>query len=305
MTQQPFDARGAIDLSSLGRERVPAPGGEEPEAGVPTVVDVVEESFPSLVELSLQVPVLVAMWAPWSEVSKELVADLATAVRALGGRMVLGRVDVEAQPRLAQAFGPQGGSVVGVVKGQPVALPPLEQATPAERREVLDQLLALAAQNGVTGSVGGAPVEAEAGTEPEEPPLPPRHQEAYDAIERDDLDAAVTAYRAALTENPRDELARAGLAQVELMARVRDLDAGAVRAAAATGDLEAQLRVADLDLAGGHVEDAFARLLDLVRGSVGADRERVRTRLVDLFAVVGDTDPRVAAARRALAAALY
>lgn len=302
-----LDMHGAVDLSALGRPRTPAPGGEVPASdGAPgPVVDVNEAGFAQLVELSLQVPVLVAMWAPWSETSKELTADLAAAVRDLGGRIVLGRVDIDANPQIVQAFGPQAGPVVAVVKGQPVALPPLEQASPAERRAVLDQLLTLAAQNGVTGTVGGG--AAEPAPEAEEPPLPPRHQEAYDAIERDDLDAAVAAYDAALTENPRDELARVGRSQVELMRRTRDVDAAAVRAAAAAApsDVAAQMAAADLDVLGGHVEDAYARLLDTIRATSGADRETARTRLVELFAVVGDGDPRVAAARRALAAALF
>lgn len=302
-----LDMHGAVDLSALGRTRTPAPGGETPAAdGAPgPVVDVTEAGFAQLVELSLQVPVLVAMWAPWSETSKALTADLAAAVRDLGGRLVLGRIDIDANPQIAQAFGPQAGPVVAILKGQPVALPPLEQASPSERRAVLDQLLAMAAQNGVTGTVGGG--DAEPAPEPEEPPLPPRHQEAYDAIERDDLDAAVAAYDAALTENPRDDLARAGRAQVELMRRTRDVDPAAVRAAAAADptDVAAQLAVADLDLLGGHVEDAFARILDTVRATAGPDRETARTRLVELFAVVGDGDPRVAAARRSLAAALF
>ena len=314
MTQTPgprprLDMHGAVDLSSLGRARTPAPGGETPATdGAPgPVVDVTEAGFAQLIELSLQVPVVVAMWASWSETSKDLTADLAAAVRDLGGRIVLGRVDIDANPQIVQAFGPQAGPVVAVLKGQPVALPPLEQATPAERRAILDQLLTLAAQNGVTGSIGGGPAEPEPEPEPGIPPLPPRHQEAYDAIERDDLDAAIAAYDAALVENPRDELARVGRSQVELMRRTRDVDPQAARAVAAAepADLAAQLVVADLDVLAGHVEDAYARLLDAVRATVGPERETARTRLVELFAVVGEGDPRVAAARRALAAALF
>jgi putative thioredoxin len=143
--------------------------------------------------------------------------------------------------------------------------------------------------------------------EPEEPPLPPLHQAAYDAIERDDLDAAATAYEQALRENPRDEMARAGLAQVGLLSRTRDADLAAVRTAAADAphDVDAQLAVADLDVLGGQVQDAFDRLIDVIRSTAGPERERVRVRLVELFEVVGAEDPRVPAARRALASALY
>src|SRR5690606_32913785 len=128
--------------------------------------------------------------------------------------------------------------------------------------------------------------------EPAEPELPPLHQEAYEAIERDDLDGAVGAYERALAQDPRDEMARAGLAQVQLLRRTRGVDPAAARAAAAADprDVDANLVVADLDVLGGMVEDAFARLVDLVRVTAGDEREAVRVRLVELFGVVGDAD---------------
>ncbi|MES1170727.1 MAG: tetratricopeptide repeat protein, partial [Actinomycetota bacterium] len=141
---------------------------------------------------------------------------------------------------------------------------------------------------------------------------PPLHQAAYDAIERDDPDGAIAAYEQAIKENPRDSEAKAGLAQVRLMSRVSTADPAAVRAAAAASgggtdraSVDAQLAVADLDVLGGAVEDAFARLLDVVRATSGDERDAARERLVELFDIVGGEDPRVGAARRALAAALY
>ncbi len=152
-----------------------------------------------------------------------------------------------------------------------------------------------------------APRRPADGEEAEEPPLPPLHQEAFDAIERDDLDGAEAAYRRALAENPRDAEATAGLAQVGLMRRTKDADLAAARQAAASDpdDVDAALLVADLDVLGGHVEDAFARLVETVRRTSGDERERVRVRLVELFDVVGGDDPRVLTARRALASALF
>ena len=140
-----------------------------------------------------------------------------------------------------------------------------------------------------------------------EPPLPPLHQAAYDAFENDDLAGAADAYAQALRENPRDDMARAGLAQVGLLQRTADVDLQVARTAAADrpADTAAQLLVADLDVLGGNVEDAFARLLDLVRATTAEERELVRARMVDLFEVVGADDPRVPRARRALANALY
>lgn len=300
-----LDVRGAVDLSSLGRPAAPAPGGPATGTTSGVVIDVTEANFPEVVQQSLTVPVVVVLWAPWSEVSTAVTADLVAIAEEAGGRFLLARVDTEQNPQIAKAFAAQTvPAVVAVLKGQPV---PLFQgaASPEDVRALIVQVLEAAAANGVTGTVAvGAPPAAE---EPAEPPLPPLHQAAYDAIERDDLDAAVAAYTQAIAENPRDADAQAGLAQVELLRRTRDLDPATAMAAAeaAPRDVEAQLAAADLELLGGLVEDAYARLVALVRVTAGPEREATRVRLIALFAVVGDTDPRVLAARRALASALY
>lgn len=304
-----LDVRGAVDLAALTRPPTPAPGtpGGLPAAGS-HVVDVDEAGFPALVQSSTQFPVVVLLWASWSEVSVTLAGVLGTLAEEYGGRFQLARIDTEANPQVAAAFQAQSvPSVVAILAGQPIPL--FQGAQPVEQvRAVLDQVLAAAAANGVTGVAAptGDP-DAEVPAEPEEPPLPPLHQAAYDAIERDDLAAASTAYAQALRENPRDAMARAGLAQVGLLERTRSADIDAARAAAAAdpGDVAAQLLVADLDLMVGNVEDAFARLVDVVRATSGPDRESVRLRLVDLFEVVGADDARVLVARRALANALY
>jgi putative thioredoxin len=271
------------------------------------VVDVTEATFADVVQLSLQVPVVFTLWASWSEVSATVTADLVALAGELGGRILLARVDADASPQIAQAFGAQTvPAVVAVLRGQPL---PLFQgaASREEMRAVLQQLLEAAAANGITGTVGAAAPPAEAPEEPAEPPLPPLHQAAFDAIENDDLDTAVAAYTQALTENPRDEMARIGLAQVELLRRTRGVDDATARAAAAAEptDVDAQMVVADLDMLTGNVEDAYARLVDAVRATAGPERERARVRLIELFSVVGDADPRVLTARRSLANALY
>ena len=140
-----------------------------------------------------------------------------------------------------------------------------------------------------------------------EPELPPLHQEAFDAIERDDLDAAVEAYAKALAQNPADDEAAVGLAQVKLMQRTAGVDQQAARAAAAAAptDIAAQMLVADCDVLGGHVEDAFVRLIDVVRVTEGDERDTVREHLVELFSVVGAHDERVQKARRSLMSALF
>jgi len=302
-----LDTHGAIDLSVLARPATPPPGtpGGLPAAG-PYTLDVDEAAFGDVVRASTQYPVVVLLWATWSELSLQVATQLGTMAEQDAGRWLLARIDAEANPQIAQAFQAQSvPSVVAVLGGQPV---PLFQGAPSveQVRQVLDQVLQAAAANAITGRVPTAPV-ADEPAEPEEPPLPPLHQAAYDALTRDDLPAAREAYAQALRENPRDAMARAGLAQVGLLQRTDGVDAAAVRAAATArpDDLDAQLAAADLDVLDGAAPAAFTRLVDLVRRTAGADREQVRLRLLDLFEVVGGDDEAVVVARRALAAALY
>jgi len=298
--------RGAVDLSGL-RNRPAAPPATDgaPPASGGLVVDVTDATFPQVLELSRTVPVVVDLWAEWCGPCKQLSPILEKVVIELAGRVVLAKVDVDANPQLAQGFRAQSiPMVVALIAGQPVPL--FTGAVPEQQvREVFDQLLQVAAQNGVTGSVDAGTEEP--GAEPAEPPLPPLHAEAYAAIEAGDYARAADAYERALAENPGDEDARAGLGQVRLLKRVEGADAGAVRdaAAAAPRDVAAQLTVADLDVAGGHVEDAFGRLLDLFAAVDGDERVAVRERLVELFGLVGDADPRVGDARRRLASLLF
>lgn len=312
--------RGAVDLSGL-RNRpqppaAPTEGGAAPAAGtaapVPSLVmDVTDETFAQVLELSRTVPVVIDLWAEWCGPCKQLSPVLEKVVTELGGRVVLAKVDVDANPQLSQAFRAQSiPMVVALVGGQPVPL--FTGAVPEQQvRDVFGQLLQLAAQNGVTGTVSvgedAASAASSADDEPAEPELPPLHAEAFAAIEAGDYARAVTAYEQALTENPRDADARAGLGQVQLLARVQGLDLQTVRDAAAAGplDVDAQFAAADVDLAGGHVEDAFGRLLELFAALPSDERAPVRERLLELFGLVGDADPRVLRARSHLASLLF
>ncbi|BDV30810.1 tetratricopeptide repeat protein [Microbacterium terricola] len=301
--------RGAVDLSALrGRSAAPAapaavPGA--PGSAPALIMDVTDAMFPQVLELSRTVPVVVDLWAEWCGPCKQLSPILEKVVTELAGRVVLAKVDVDANPQLAQGFRAQSiPLVVALIAGQPV--PMFTGAVPEQQvREVFDQLLQVAAQNGVSGTIdvdGAAPAE-----EPAEPELPPLHAEAFDAIEAGDYARAATAYEQALAENPRDADARAGLGQVRLLARVQGADLQAARdaAAAAPLDAEAQFAVADLDLAGGHVDDAYARLLDLFAALPQEERGPVRERLLELFGLIGDSDPRVIRARGRLASLLF
>jgi putative thioredoxin len=289
--------RGAVDLGALAAQ------ARRSEQGVPSgATAVTEQSLQELAQASLQAPVLLAFVSTASPASEDLAARLARVCADEGGLITVGVCDVDAEPAIAQALQINAvPAVVALIGGRPA---PVFQgsADDAQLLDVVRQLLHIAREAGMPAGDAAASAEP---AEPAEPPLPPLHQEAYDAIERDDLDGAIAAYNKALRENPRDADAKAGLAQVSLMARTRELDAASVRAAAAAGDAAAQLAVADLDVLSGAVEDAFARLLDVVRASAGDERDAARERLVELFDVVGGDDPRVTTARRALAAALY
>ena len=327
---QPGSLRGAIDLSPLvnrgrtspapqaaspvrGASDGAAPGGAPggvPANAVPVpslVLEGTEANFGQVLELSRLVPVVLDLWADWAEPSKELSPLLERLVAEYAGRLLLVTVEVEANPQLAQAFQAQSvPTVAAVIGGRPLAL--FAGAVPEDQlRDVFDQLLALAAQNGVTGVAvveGGAP---EAGEAPAEAPLPPHHAEAYAAIERGDYAAAIAEYKTAIAQDPRDSLAVAGLAQVSLLARLADKPMDAVRSPAAANpkDVQAQLDVADLDVSGGHLEDAFDRLLQLFPSADAAGRDAIRGRLLEYFEIGGADDPRVIAARRRLTNLLY
>ncbi|MGO4435082.1 co-chaperone YbbN [Paenarthrobacter sp. RAF9] len=313
-----LNLRGAVDLSSLRRPAAPPapPASASPDGGTPGEggssraplrVEATETNFQDLVQLSAQIPVLFLLWSRYAAESPAVLEASERVVESYGGRLVLAAADVDAFPQLAQAFQVQAvPTAVAVIKGQPV---PLFQgpADDAQIRDLVEELLKVAAANGVTGSIGdSAPTE---GTDEPEA-LPPLHQAAIDAIEAGDYAGAAAAYKQALLEQPADADAKAGLAQVDLMARLESLsapDAEKLRdlAAQEPGNVEAQLGVADLDVSGGHIEDAFNRIITFIGRNFGPERETARVRLLELFEVVGTQDERVAKARQGLARVLF
>jgi putative thioredoxin len=276
---------------STSAGNIPASPGRSTSAGAPgIIIDVTEATFQTdVLERSLSTPVIIDFWAEWCEPCKQLSPLLEKLAVEGAGAWVLAKVDVDANPRIAQAFRVQGIPMVfAVVGGQPV--------------------------NAFTGVIPESQLRLfinealqAAGTEGVEIPEDPALLAADDALMAGDLDEAERAYRKILDERPADEVARAGLAQIDLFRRVEGVDpATALSAAgAAPDDVAAQSLAADVEVLSGQAELAYARLVDLVRRSAGDDRDQARTHLVALFAVAAPDDPAVVAARRSLANALY
>lgn len=309
MSSQNFSAAGAVDLSALANRSqapsAPAGGASAPSA---LVIDVSEEAFETdVLQRSMSVPVVIDFWAEWCQPCKSLSPILEKLTAEYAGRFVLAKVDIEANQQLAAAAQVQSiPMVVGVLKGQVVPL--FMGALPEDEvRRYLDELLKVAAANGVTGTVTPDDAPAEEEVAAPEPTVDPRFAAADEALGRGDVDAAVAAYEKVLATEPANETATIGLARAQLLGRTAELDVAQVRAAAADDptDVTAQLRAADVDVYAGNVDDAFNRLVATVKKVSGDERDTVRQHLLDLFAVVGPKDPRVANARRALANALF
>lgn len=319
---------GAMDLSHLAQRSqkaqaaapaAPGAQGPAPTGGpqgssqvvdVPSVVlDVTDQTFEQAAQLSAVVPVVVDLWADWCEPCKSLGPILEKVTREFAGRVVLAKVDVEANPGLAQAFQAQSiPMVVALVGSRPVPL--FQGAIPEEQvREFFTRLLELAEQQGVSGRVNAPDLGGEEPAEqPAEPEIPEAHRAAVDAAERGDYAESEKEWDKVLAQSPADAVAKEARVQVRLLSRLTGHSADEIRQRAAErpDDVTAQLRVADLDVSGGHVEDAFLRLLDLYP-SVDPETERpqVHEHLLELFETVGVADPRVIAARGQLANLLY
>lgn len=287
-------------------------GGPGAVSPADLVIDVDEAGFErDVLQRSTEVPVVIDFWAEWCEPCKQLSPLLEQLVVEYNGRLLLAKIDVDANQMLMQQFGVQGiPAVFAVVAGQ--ALPLFQGAAGKEQiQQTLDQLVQVAEERfGLTGLAVDPDAAPGAAPQPAAVPAGPYDtllEAAVRALDAGDFGGAVQAYKNVLSDDPGNSEAKLGLAQAELLHRVQSLDPQQTRKEAAEkpGDAQAQIAAADLDLVGGHVEDAFGRLIDTVRRTAGDERDTVRIRLLELFEVVGADDPRVSAARRALARALF
>jgi putative thioredoxin len=299
---------GAVDLSGLKNRAESSPGNARsagnggPGSPGSWVVEVTESTFQQeVVERSMQVPVVVDLWATWCGPCKQLSPTLERLAQQGGGTWVLAKVDVDANPRIAQLFQVQSvPTVVAIAGGQPVEAFAGAQPEP-QIRQWIDSLL-----DALRDQLPGIRAAEQADAEPAEEPEDPRFTAAEEAIDRGDYASAEAAYQQILDAEPDNEQAKAALAQVRFTARAEGADPSAIeRAEAAPDDLDAQIAAADAEIAIQRVEAAFDRLVRAVKRTAGEDRDRVRRHLIETFELFPDGDERVLAARRALASALF
>lgn len=298
---QPLSMYGAIDLAAAGSASGAASACGDAVPG-PFSVEATAANLQSILETSARVPVVAVFSSARSEESTALAARLESLAVKSAGSFQLAKVDVDAAPEIVQAFRVSRiPAAVALLQGQPL---PLFEGAPAEAElgPLIDQLLAAAAQYGITGRLDGAQA-------PAEPALSAHHAAGLAALEARDFAKAEEEFRLALKEEPGNDDLKRGLAQARLMLRVGEVSEplAAIESAneAPQGDVEAQLAAADVEVAYGRPDAAFTRLIAAVQATAGEEREKLRERLLDLFQAVGASDPLVSQARKALASVLF
>lgn len=303
---------GAVDLEALKHQVTAEPGqaGGAPAAGG-YVIDTTENTFQAMVQTSATFPILLLLWLPTDDRLFPMAKALGDAVNAMNGQLQLSRIDVASFPAVAQAFGIQGApALFALINGRPM---PLLQGVPSDQEmqqivdEVLPKIVQVAQQAGVTGTApySGDP-DAEQTPSPEQT-VPPEHEQAHRLAMEGDYVGAAAAYDKVLEADPNDALAARERAKALLLARSADADVREVRAAAADHpeDVDAQMAVADIDMIGGQIQDAFDRLLDYLAAGHRDQMETVRVRLLEYFAIPDPSDERLKRARRRLATLMY
>ncbi|MFB4292716.1 co-chaperone YbbN [Nonomuraea sp. ATR24] len=307
---RPGSLYGAVDLGarkqaleSQARREAAGPQGASPAS----VVDVTEETFTSdVIDRSMTTPVVLDLWSPRAPGSAQLSPVLEKVVGDAGGKVVLARVNVDASPQIAQALRVQAvPTVLAIFQGQ--AVTGFQQVLPEQEvQRWLDELMG-AVEQFYQANPGARPPAAEPGEEaPQAPPADPDLVAAEQAIDQGDLDAAAAAYERLLARAPGNEDARMGLAGVSLIKRTADADPAEVqRRLDDPADIDAQLLAADLEMLSGSVDEAFNRIIAVVKRTSGDERDKARRHLLGLFDALPAEDPSLAKARRALSSALF
>ncbi|MFI6604568.1 tetratricopeptide repeat protein [Nonomuraea sp. NPDC050536] len=306
---RPGSLYGAIDLGARKQalEAQARRGTAGPQSSA-SVVEVTEETFTAdVIDRSMNVPVVLDLWSPRAPGSAQLSPILEKVVGGLAGKVVLARVNVDASPQIAQALRVQAvPTVLAIFQGQ--AVTGFQQVLPEQEvTRWLDELMAAVEQFYQANPDVRPPDTGEAGPDVEaQPPVDPDLLAAEEAIDKGDLDAAEAAYERLLARSPGDEDARMGLAGVGLIKRTSQVDPADVqRRLQDPSDLDAQLLAADLEMLSGSVDEAFGRLVGVVKRTSGDDRDKVRKHLLGLFEALPAEDPSLAKARRALSSALF
>jgi putative thioredoxin len=277
----------AFDLSSLTKPKV------DPDVPMPGLEVTIENLNSNILPLSLVRPVIVLMWSPRSVESQDVMNTLGKLEVEYQAKWSLARVNIDTHPEIAEAFQTKNVPyAVAIIAEQMVPL--FEQAYPeAQIRLVIDKVLALSAQQGI----GEAPAEQ----------IEPEEEEAMSALESGNYALAETAYKKWLSRKPNESLAKLGLAQTQLLIRTEGLDLNIVveESKKSPQDIDLQLKAADIEIVNGGVEAAFSRLLTLIKTCTGDDKNKVKTHLLNLFALVDQGDPRLVSARKELASSIF
>lgn len=278
----------AFDLSSLKKPAADSPA-------LPGIAVTQENLVSDFVSKSKEKVVILLAWSPRSAQSSEILEVLGKLEAADGGSWLLGTVNIDTQPQVAQALQIKSVPVAIAIVAEQL-LPLFESVPPADQvRLVINKLLELASQKGVGKTPEG----------PTEIPMEAEEAAAYSAMEKGDYKGAKASYEAWLKRKPNEQIAVVGLSQVNLMLRIEGLDAVLTLKNAKEDDLTSQLMCADIEIASGDLQAAFDRLLKVIKTRSGDEKDKAKTHLITLFNLVDPTDPRLVKARSELASALF